>query len=86
MKRYKYVDVNTIVPVPMRLRKNNIKSYVYANEEEEKDLGKELIIEDKPTYDKATQELYSWFEELDDTIVQHFKVINKEEVIEYEQN
>ncbi len=85
MKRYKYVDVNTIVPVPIRLRRNNIKTYVYANEEEQKDLGKELIIEDKPNYDEKVQELYSWFEELEDKIIQRYKATEKE-VIEDEQN
>ena len=51
---------------------------VFANEDDNQVVEyKELVIEEKPTYDEKTQKLYSWFED-GEVITQKFEVIDKE--------
>ena len=59
---------------------NRYVSDMWFNEEDEPKVEyKELVIEEKPTYNKETQELFSWFED--------GEVITKKfEVKEIEQN
>ena len=72
--KYKFINEEKILKVSPLMQKWEEK-YVYANEQ--KTEYKELVIEEKPTYDGETQELYSWFED-GEVITQKFKVVNKE--------
>ena len=75
--KYIYLTENKIKPVSdnhVKLKSNCI----YANEEEAlNSIFKDLVIEEKPSYDEETQKLFSWFEN-GDVITQKFKVIDKE--------
>ncbi len=74
--KYKYVDTTKILPVTPRMEHRT--NYMYANKEDiPKNDFKELVIEEKPTYNEKTQKLYSWFEN-GEVIIQKFKVIDKE--------
>ena len=74
--KYIYLNENKIRPVSdnfVKLKSNCI----YANEEEkQKPIFKDLVIEEKPTYNEETQKLFSWFEN-GETITQKFRVIDK---------
>lgn len=75
---YRFISNTKISKVSTRTIKSK-SSIVYANEDDEpKTKYKELVIEEKPTYDESSQELISWFED-GEVITQKFKVINKEE-------
>ena len=77
--KYIYLTENKIRPVS----ENYIKfksNCIYANEEEKpRVIFKDLIVEEKPTYDEKTQKLFSWFEN-GDVITQKFKIVDKEEI------
>ena len=77
-KKYKFIDETKILPLSSFAEKFFLM-YVYANERNPLNDYKELVIEEKPTYDEETQELYSWFED-GEVITQKFKVIDKEEI------
>ena len=82
--KYKFIDKEKILPLKDYMIINpNSSPYVYANEnylQEEYDRTmaeyKELVVEEKPTYDEETQELYSWYEN-GEVITQKFKVVEK---------
>ena len=71
--KYKFINKEKILKVSPLMEKFEEK-YVYANGQ--KSEFKELVIEEKPSYDEKTQELYSWFED-GEVITQKFKVIEK---------
>ena len=79
--KYKFIDKDKILPLnTYMIPSSNSSLYVYANEdylknEYEKFMKeyKELVVEEQPTYDEETQELYSWYED-GDVITQKFKV------------
>lgn len=82
--KYKFIDKEKILPLKDYMIVNPSSTpYVYANadflqKEYERAMAeyKELVVEEKPTYDKETQELYSWYED-GETITQKFEVIDK---------
>lgn len=74
--KYRFINKEKILKVSPLMQKWS-ENYVYANKQNNE--FKELIIEEKPTYDEATQELYSWFED-GEVITQKFEVREKEEV------
>ena len=75
--KYKFLNKKRIFKITPLMEKWQ-KGYVYANEEDNPaNQFKELVVEEKPTYDKETQELYSWFEN-GEVITQKFKVIDKD--------
>lgn len=77
--KYKYINSQKIMKVPPK-RQKTTSAIIYANEEDEPKIEyKDLVIEEKPTYNEKTQELYSWFED-GEVITQKFKVIDKEEL------
>lgn len=71
--KYRFINKEKILRVSPLIEKFEEK-YVYANGQ--KSEFKELVVEEKPTYDEETQELYSWFEN-GEVITQKFKVIEK---------
>ena len=74
--KYKFINSQKILIISPRLQKiQSVNAYVYANKQNIE--FKELVIEEKPTYNEKTQELYSWFEN-GEVITQKFKVIDKE--------
>lgn len=73
--KYKFEDKDKIIPFS-GYSTITTNGYVYANEIDVLKDFKELVIEEKPTYDEETQELYSWFED-GEVITQKFKVIDK---------
>ena len=73
--KYRFINKEKILKVSP-LMESWSKKYVYANKQNNE--FKELVIEEKPTYDEETQELYSWFED-GEVITQKFKVMDKEE-------
>ena len=77
--KYRFINKEKILKVSPLMQKWS-ENYVYANKQNIE--FKELVIEEKPTYNEKTQELYSWFEN-GEVITQKFKVIDKE-VIEDE--
>lgn len=72
--KYKFINEKKILEVSPLMEKI-YKRYLYANKQDIE--YKELVIEEKPTYDEETQELYSWFED-GEVITQKFKTIDKE--------
>jgi hypothetical protein len=72
--KYKFINKEKILKVSPLMEKMQ-ELYVYANNKE--NTFKELVIEEKPTYNEETQELYSWFEDAE-VITQKFEVIDKE--------
>lgn len=70
--KYKFINKEKILMASPLIEKFDEK-YLYANGKSEL---KELVIEDKPAYNKETQELYSWFEN-GDVITQKFKIVEK---------
>ena len=77
--KYRFINKEKILKVSPLMQKWS-ENYVYANKQNIE--FKELVVEEKPTYNEETQELYSWFEN-GEVITQKFKVIDKE-VIEDE--
>ena len=75
--KYKFINSQKIIKVSPRMQ--NVKSgIIYANEEDEPKIEyKDLIIEERPSYNEETQELISWFED-GEVITQKFNVIEKE--------
>ena len=75
--KYKFVDKEKILPFSGYYMITTTE-YVYANDKKEEILKdfKELVVEEKPQFDKETQELYSWYED-GEVITQKFKVIEK---------
>lgn len=75
--KYKFIDKDKILPFSGYYMITTT-DYVYANDKKEEILKefKELVVEEKPTYDEATQELYSWFED-GEVITQKFEVVDK---------
>ena len=71
--KYRFINEEKILKISP-LMESWSKNYVYANKQNNE--FKELVIEEKPTYDEVTQELYSWFED-GEVITQKFKVIDK---------
>jgi hypothetical protein len=75
--KYKFLNKKRIFKISPAMEKWQ-KNYVYANEKDDPtNQLKELVVEEKPTYNPETQELYSWFED-GEVITQKFKVIDKE--------
>ena len=74
-RKYKFVNETKIKPLGIIVQ-SMITQYVFANEPDWLKDYKELAIEEKPTYDEETQELYSWFED-GEVITQKFKVVDK---------
>lgn len=72
--KYRFINKEKILKVSPLMQKWS-ENYVYANKQNIE--FKELIVEEKPTYNEETQELYSWFEN-GEVITQKFKVIDKE--------
>lgn len=80
--KYKFMNSQKIIKVLPRRQQEN-SAIIYANEEDKPIVKfKDLVIEEKPTYDEKTQKLYSWFED-GEVITQKFKVIDKEVQDEY---
>ena len=75
-KKYRFIDETKILPLG-RFTQTMISMYVFANDNDVTKLYKELVVEEKPTYDEETQELYSWFED-GEVITQKYKVVDKE--------
>lgn len=81
--KYKFIDKEKVLPLKDYMIVNpNSSPYIYANEdylqkEYERIISeyKELVVEEKPTYDEEIQELYSWYED-GEVITQKFKVID----------
>ena len=75
--KYRFINSQKIIKVSPRMQE--VKSTViYANEEDEPEVKyKDLVIEERPSYNENTQELVSWFED-GIVITQKFKVIDKE--------
>ena len=71
--KYKFINKEKILKVSPLMEKMQ-ELYVYANDKENR--FKELVIEEKPTYNEETQELYSWFED-GEIITQKFEVKDK---------
>lgn len=74
-QKYKYVNEAKIKPLGI-ITKVMLSQYVYANEPDWLKEYKELVVEEKPTYDEETQELFSWYED-GEVITQKFKVVEK---------
>lgn len=72
--KYKFINKEKILKVSPLMQKWS-ENYVYANKQNIE--FKELVVEDKPTYNEETQELISWFEN-GEVITQKFKVVDKE--------
>lgn len=72
--KYRFINKEKILKVSPLMQKWS-ENYVYANKQNIE--FKELVVEEKPTYNEKTQELYSWFEN-GEVITQKFKVIDKE--------
>lgn len=70
--KYKFINKEKILMASPLIEKFD-ENYLYANGKSEL---KELVIEDKPTFNPETEELYSWFED-GEVITQKFKVIEK---------
>lgn len=81
--KYIYVDRTKILPFTKRQEMIlSQRNYIYANEEDTPVITpKELVIEEKPTYDEKTQRLVSYFED-GEVITQKFIV---EEIKEEEE-
>ena len=78
-EKYVFVNKNKIIKVSQRML-NSKSTATYAD----KDYApisdyKELVIDEKPDFDEATETLLSWFENSDDVITQRFKVIKDKE-------
>ena len=73
--KYKFINKDKILKVSPLMQKWS-ENYVYANKQNIE--FKELVVEEKPTYNEETQELYSWFED-GEVITQKFKVVDIEE-------
>ena len=71
--KYKFINKDKILKASPLMEKFEEK-YLYANGQ--KSEFKELVVEEKPSYNEETQELYSWFED-GEVITQKFKVIEK---------
>ena len=75
--KYKFINSQKIIKVSPRMQERK-SAVIYANEQDEPKIEyKNLVIEEKPTYNPETQELFSWFED-GEVITQKFKVIDKE--------
>ena len=72
---YKFIDKDKIQPLGLFARVA-YSNYKYANTPNFVKGFKKLVIEEIPTYDEETQELYSWFED-GEVITQKFIVIEK---------
>ena len=76
--KYRYINSQKIIKVSPRMQKSK-SAVIYANEENEPIIEyKDLVIEEKPSYNEETQELVSWFED-GKVITQKFRVIDKED-------
>lgn len=81
--KYKFIDKDKIMLFNDYMIPNPKSSpYIYANEdylqkEYERAIAeyKELVVEEKPTYDEKTQMLESWYEN-GEVITQKFEVID----------
>jgi hypothetical protein len=71
--KYRFINKEKILKISPLMQKWS-ENYVYANKQNIE--FKELVVEEKPTYNEETQELYSWFEN-GEVITQKFKVIDK---------
>lgn len=82
--KYIYINRTTVLPFTKRMEMmQKQRNAMCLNEESTPVIEhKELVIENTPTYNEETQELYSWFED-GDVITKKFEVIEKE-VIEDE--
>jgi hypothetical protein len=79
--KYKFINSQKIIKVSPRMQERK-SAVIYANEQDEPKIEyKDLVIEEKPTYNSETQELFSWFED-GEVITQKYKVIDKEAPIE----
>ena len=78
--KYIYVNRTTVLPFTKRMEMmQKQRNAMCVNEESTPVIKpKELVIENTPTYNEKTQELYSWFED-GDVITKKFEVIDKEE-------
>lgn len=72
--KYRFINKEKILKVSPLMQKWS-ENYVYANKQNIE--FKDLVVEEKPTYNEETQELYSWFED-GEVITQRFKVVDKE--------
>lgn len=70
--KYKFINKEKILMASPLIEKFD-ENVLYANGKSEL---KELVIEEKPTYNPETQELYSWFEN-GEVITQKFKIVEK---------
>lgn len=73
--KYRFINKEKILKVSPLMQKWS-ENYIYANKQNIE--FKELVIEEKPTYNPEIQELYSWFEN-GEVITQKFKVMDKDE-------
>ena len=71
--KYRFINKEKILKVSPLMQKWS-ENYVYANKQNIE--FKDLVVEEKPTYNEETQELYSWFED-GEVITQKFKVVDK---------
>lgn len=71
--KYRFINKEKILKISPLMQKWS-ENYVYANKQNIE--FKELVVEEKPTYNPETQELYSWFEN-GEVITQKFKIIDK---------
>lgn len=77
--KYRFINSQKIIKVSPRMQEAK-SPIIYANEEDEPNIEyKDLVIEEKPSYNEKTQELVSWFED-GRVITQKFRVIDKEEI------
>lgn len=75
--KYKYINRSKIIRISPRMQQAH-SGIIYANKSDEpRQDYKDLVIEEKPSYNEKTQELFSWFED-GEVITQKFKVIDKE--------
>ena len=76
---YIYVNRTTVLPFTKRMEMMQKQRNVMCVNEESTPVikPKELVIENTPTYNEETQELFSWFED-GDVITKKFEVIDKE--------
>lgn len=77
--KYIYVNRTTVLPFTKRMEMmQKQRNAMCLNEESTQVIEpKELVVEEKPTYNEETQELYSWFED-GELITKKFEVVEKE--------
>lgn len=71
--KYRFINKEKILKVSPLMQKWS-ENYVYANKQNIE--FKDLVVDEKPTFNEETQELYSWFEN-GEVITQRFKVVDK---------